>query len=291
MSRVVANCTYTGAWPIVSSLTAGIDWLTVTARPGHRAEELYEWGARLVEDQAQEGFERRAWGWQRYQGWTSGQIAVGERPDGAILRLSGHPADAHFPGAVRLAGNIARCDLAVTVDGIEPGLDLAGLSMERVGDVPVRRGRPSEWRYIRTRAHGATLYLGSRQSSRYCRLYDKSAERDRQHLGGSWRYEVEYKGDVATRLARKLVEQRQLARSVSATVWQEFKEHGIPPVYPSAGTGLRVRENLTPSDEARKLAWLRTQVAPTVAWLRDRGRLADVLEALGLDAGTLGDVQ
>jgi DNA relaxase NicK len=179
-----------------------------------------------------------------------------------------------------MAGNVTRLDLQVTIDGVPAGTNLAGESLRRLRRNLSRRGRPVEWSYLLTRQRGATLYLGSRESAVYARLYDKSAEQGSEHLGGKWRYEIETKADVALRIARELVASNSARQLVVGTVHEHFLSRGIAPAFDGEGEAVSTTPQSHESDDERRLAWLRDQVSVVVARLGAAGRADDVARAL-----------
>ena len=258
----------------------GRDWVTATAKPGEGSEELRAWGYRLVNLEGREGNDVRPWRGMQYVGWRAGQVTCGERGDGAICILSGAGAERHGESVTRMAGNVTRLDLQVTIDGVPAGTNLAGESLRRLRRNVTRRGRPTEWDYRLTRNRGATLYLGSRQSTVYARLYDKSAEEGGEHLGGTWRYELEAKSDVALSLARGLVDSNSAHDLIVGTVHEHFSTRGIAPAFDGEGGAMSTTPHSRQSDDERRLAWLRDQVSVVVARLGAAGRADDVAAAL-----------
>lgn len=132
---------------------------------------------------------------------------------------------------------------------------------------------------------GDTLYYGSRQSDKFARIYDKSAEYG-EEIGNVYRFELEAKGEVARGLA-------ELMQSENGGMWKEdivfgaLKDMGCPVpkqgVFPSIN-----RQMVNLSSAEMKLNWLRTQVRGTVKHLVSLGLEQEATEALGLESKLQG---
>lgn len=132
---------------------------------------------------------------------------------------------------------------------------------------------------------GKTLYLGSRYSDRFIRIYDKGKQSKLPELNNFWRAEVEFHRGLAFSQARTLSSYPDEAKYVSVTVNRELSRVGIA-WFPISSEPQRVPQALNPqrtqsTNEARK-AWLRTQVAPTIKKLRKQTSRTELLELLGL---------
>jgi hypothetical protein len=107
-------------------------------------------------------------------------------------------------------------------------------------------------------------------------------ESKQEEYRDAWRWEIEYKGDAASDVAGALQEYGNPSQTALAYVWHQYERWGIPPVWGLKATIPAPSRIPNKSDDERRLAWLAVQVAPVVRKLLDRGRRADVLEALGL---------
>lgn len=126
---------------------------------------------------------------------------------------------------------------------------------------------------------GDTVYFGSRMTESMIRIYDKSAEYG-EELGMVWRFEVEYKKDLAGGVAQYLSEYGNAG--IDELVWSECRSKDLPvPAIPNKVNILR--DMVTLSSAEMKLNWLGRQVQPTVTFLRRLGLEDKVKEALQLD--------
>jgi DNA relaxase NicK len=135
---------------------------------------------------------------------------------------------------------------------------------------------------------GNTLYIGSRDSDQYGRIYDKGLEADMSPVAGAiWRYEIEYKGKRAQQVLNRLMVERCPKKGITPLVishiWSWFNDRNFPPLFERNMQGV-IETHLRASDpdEERVLTWFRTQVKPAVLRMITHRR-TDVLEALGLD--------
>lgn len=266
---------------------AGVDWCTATATKSTEREKLRDVAEVLVSDRLDEGYEAKKWHWNGYAGTVQEGLAVGERDDSLIVRLSGEFAQRWWFLAAYRANRVTRLDLQVTIDGVPAGVDLTAAGAEQAKLAPRRRGAPLSWQRIESASKGCTLYLGSRASERVYRLYDKGAEEGADHLSGKWRYECELKDETALAVAGTLAMCVTPVREVGAMVWWGFSDRGVIPYFEIS----KVPEDVTPqrakrSDE-RTIGWLATSVSKTMSRLRGHGLEVDAIHALKLSPGLL----
>jgi len=119
------------------------------------------------------------------------------------------------------------------------------------------------------------------------RFYDKGLQTRSAPPGQYLRYEVEYKSAAAVQIAKQTngLQPGPLSEFIRCTVHQWFLTRWIVPVFePDTDTpGLEVRSVMKQTTADRKLAWLRSQVRPTIQYLFELGLKAEVLRALDID--------
>lgn len=189
-----------------------------------------------------------------------------------------------WPRIVMSGVKVTRVDMAVDVllDKPLPGL------IHRWYNVLSRVDNKWGTSAILNSSMGQTLYSGSRQSDLYGRVYDKGAQSGDSVPGSWYRYEIELKAKRARQASTMLVENRftpHVARQEAVkTVHDFFHNRYVPvPFTPetfenSAWLTAYVRQSSTD----KKIAWLSTQVRPTVEYLFEVGLGDAALEALGL---------
>jgi hypothetical protein len=265
-------------------VSSGIDWLTCTTRPPGNTLVMQLALERWLRQREQSGYQVKEWNWQGYSGWTTDGISFGDRPDGLIARLSGEVSALHGQSAITWADNVSRLDVQATVQDTDTSFDWAGYALDQAWlDKRVRAGitKTSE---IRTTPSGHTAYIGSRISNRFFRVYDKHAESEGVYPKGSWRFEVEYKGDRAQLMARKLTGAMRIEEACRGVVEQAFLDYGITLPCRPIGANWKDTCPREMSTDARRLAYLEKNIRPLVARLLEAHDIRDVLGALGLSA-------
>jgi replication initiation factor len=259
----------------------GIDWLTATAQPGQKAASLFLWGAGLLRTREREHNKPLRQVWQRYSGELCGGVFLGQRADGTVLRLSGDQADRWWKSTVEKCDNISRLDTQVTwtddTYDTERGYEAlnSAIYQRRNGGHPFKITHTAEYE------GGFTLYLGSRASDRFGRLYDKWQESQEECYRNSWRYEIELKSDQALACAKQLATHAQPAQHVTSTVYNFFRERGVrPPWSPGDGQYFR-RVHIPPPDDEKRLNWLGQTIVPVIEGLQTRGLGEQVQQLLG----------
>jgi len=156
-------------------------------------------------------------------------------------------------------GSITRLDLAKDLQGVSISLDAIYQALER-GEY---RGTSRKFSQIHSLNGGNTIYVGSRQSEKFIRIYDKAAEMgDRSVLW--FRFELETKGMVARALASLLTGDnewssgfdriaRHMVDMAPARDYAQFFQQGPVP------TGIPKLEK-----KSDREAWIEAQVMPAV---------------------------
>lgn len=272
---------------------ADVDWLTVTSGEGKLKNAMFEEAQRVLPMLKELGFVAKPWSFKGYKGWMCGGFRWGTRDDSDICMLSGETARMNFGVFLKLSGNISRIDLAVTVTLAEPVEDVAFAAYQTLGGPMFGEARcKRKLTYMTNTNGGQTLYVGSRASDQYGRLYDKGAEqRDGIEaeiaLGQIWRYEVEFKKYRAKRVGEQLLAivggDCNVHNVIGATVHKWFLSRGVP-VLASAYEEHPFLTDIsaTITDDEKTIQWLSTQVSPSVSRLIKNGKVNDVVVALGI---------
>lgn len=265
--------------------SVAVDWITVTAKSADSRRYMWDEQTETRLELFEEGSDFRPWKFCGYDGIASTHFRWGTRIDSDIVMLSGPAAAAYWYRFGILASNCSRLDLAVTV---ETGRCYAALL----------RHYYDEWRRIEGPRNktvtllnnsdgGKTLYVGSRASREFGRVYDKGAEvGDPLKMHRLWRYEVELKEQASRVALAALVsayQQNDFPQVIQPTVYQWFDKRSIPPIFEKRGEALTLEMEANVTNDEVSLHWISTQVRPTVKRLRDKGKLDELLVALGLD--------
>ncbi|MEM1107116.1 MAG: replication initiation factor domain-containing protein [Planctomycetota bacterium] len=202
----------------------------------------------------------------------------------------------NFLGALVGLGFVGtRIDIALDFFGTHPRL------CENVRDaaangclVGLKSSDPREPRDGEGNVTGRTVYLGSRQTGRYVRCYDKGLkENGSASKPGEWvRWEVQFEKDCAAQLGRELYDAddwTEAATSAALGAVDFRTDTGDKNVSrrPRLGfwqavlgdtTPRRITCQNQPSDLAGFLSWCRKTVAPTILAVMDKGGIEpDVL--------------
>jgi len=253
-----------------SEYDAGLDWVTATGdvrleRIGHK----WVFG----------GLGRvRPWKFLNYTGRIGNNVAVGVNLKQLrfIVMAWGNMAKpvyediAHIPSA-----RCTRLDMQITA--AIPRIDIQGLynDLKDIHNVSIILSR-----------RGSTLYVGSRNSERFGRLYDKGAEAF-QRPGELYRYELEYKRATAHKafmLLRDNYQDRQ--NIIISNVCEFFENHGIPVPEIKHNSNSIIHYATVERDDIRTINWIRLQVIPALRRLQENGHnirelLLDIFDGIG----------
>jgi len=116
------------------------------------------------------------------------------------LNANGYDTVSLIPWCLEQQARITRLDLAIDVHD-EP-VDIIGLT--RCKQVKGEEGSAKKWNLITGSDNGVTLYIGSRKSEKFMRIYNKAAEMSLE--GVMWsRFELEVKQDTCATIAAAIV--------------------------------------------------------------------------------------
>lgn len=268
--------TRNGNAPTIEGVHASVDYLTVTTKTGQASADMVKF---LIDKLSQEhSFHSNLKRW-RFMGFSGSQwngVRWGIRGDEAIAMLHGEWADILFPALITRADNCTRIDLAVTC--------LLDTRKEKVASDAFAEHlalSSKKSSIIENSDGGSTLYLGSRHSRFFGRLYDKGSQLNFESAL-VWRYEVEVKKPASLVLAKRLVENTNRARGISAFVYGWFKENGVTPLFTATDGYNAIEIPRSEPDDDKSLAWLAKSVKPVVARLIASGRREEIYQSLGL---------
>ena len=271
-------------------LSAGVDWLTATARHDGNARLLYEQGKQIAELEMRSGYRLRESGSSGYRGFSSGRAFYGWRLDGCCIRLSSEAAKLYAARVVPRADKIARLDLQATARSLEELPDLAEREYRSRG-VPLGVGRqPVKKSLYLASDGGSTLYLGSPASDQRGRLYNKSVESNGALPPGTWRAEVQYRDDRAGQIAGSLEAGSYSQDGIVSTVASWFRERGTELGFSAPGVPWSTRLYPDDVDDDRKLIYLTHTIRPMLEGLVVRRTREEVMFALGLADPLKSDV-
>ena len=270
----------------IHQLQTGVDWITVTCRTGDPQAQKFKdatWHAMQVQAHIQRD-SIKPYRFRGYEGMRVEGLAWGKRPDSYLAIASGPTATQYWKLFMRHATNITRLDLQVTCALERPMIDLTQFYWSYLKNLPKTR----KITLLQNNGSGTTLYVGSRTSDQFGRIYDKGIESGKTPGPGEiWRYEVEYKAERAKHTCNELFlrscRRKPLSANIAKTVYNWYSAREILPIFgePPDGDCIALQLKAEETTYERKLNWLRTQVRPTVQSLIPHNR-TNVLLALGL---------
>lgn len=253
-------------------VTWTIDWISATFKGTLKDSE--------VRNALAFGFPRKAWteitprfGYKHALQHPMGHIVMFNpgRPDMGIhvimggrslreMMLGGHTQLEMLSWVIANGGRVTRLDLAVDV--LDETIDLIALaSCPRVKDAP---GSARKWSQVSGSDGGQTVYIGSRQSEKFLRIYDKAIEsgiRDRPWV----RFELEIKGDTARQVVGEFMALPDSERSAYIRGIMRAMFNPEDRLYQSIMDAPTVLVSAGKNTEDTTLEWLLQTVAKTVA--------------------------
>jgi hypothetical protein len=207
---------------------------------------------------------------------------------------SGLAAD-HWWSLYPFSTNCSRIDLQFTVNSGRPVKHVLLKVWKDAIDESQKRKRALKLKQILSPGQPETVMIGSRQSERYGRAYDKGVESGLDHYAGCVRFEGEFKGSWAKRVCRALATKPRERHAVVPFVLDFFSKNGVSVQSALGGSALSYKalETLVctyPSDsrgtvsksKARSLRWLQVSCRPVVQRLIAAGLSKELYSALGL---------
>lgn len=264
-------------------LYANVDWITVTTRDsavGYGWQEIYQ-NQRAKAEAEKLLIKEKRWKIMSYEGaGYAGSIRVGYSAQLGWIVIASSSSAEIWHKLIGAKSKVTRIDLAVTQSLL---IEIEEVPRRYYEALDERDKVKRNYSLIQNTKMGQTLYVGSRRSEKFGRLYDKGVESGQALPGFRYRWEVEYKKPSSDELARALgaVRDRQ-AEVITAMVYEFFHLRGIPPLFPKSGhaVGLEARTRVTSLD--RKLHWIRSQVRPSIGEIVMAGRSRDLFQAFGI---------
>lgn len=267
------------------AITTNVDWLTMTTtsrQVGQRWQERY---MKVAQENLKNGEINpgKRWSALGYQGASCPGVRWGfsERL-GWIVILSGDIGDRHWRSFCSKPAKATRIDLAVTV---KFGVEFEGLPEKYYSNLDGLEKKPDGRGYslVKNTKGGQTLYVGSRKSEKFGRVYDKGVQEGSSPPGFKYRFEVEYKKPSSETIRKSIQELRERERgAILNTVHGFFERAGVVPVWRKNGDAIKLEAEAKVTTAQKKIIWLSSQVRPTVQKLILAGYKDEVVDALGL---------
>lgn len=261
-------------------IESGVDWVSVTAPTLGLDSALSKIAAPLAVEEHRRGQKDREFHAFGYTGWKVGDVTWGESPQGQIVQLRGVVADQNWHDLLPHAANVTRVDIQATVryDPYDPNLEVRKWLRARKWVNP--KGYTRTVGIYAESSGGQTLYVGTRKSNLYARVYDKAQQSDDEKYLNCHRWEVECKHDAAPAMLMRLAASRNTHAEAAALTYAHFLSRHVEPDWTPP-----LDRNPCPTDRPRpdmdkRIDWLRFGVAPAALEAVRRGRAQDVIDAL-----------
>lgn len=260
--------------------SVGVDYLTATAYRTGDGHPFRDFGQHLLEQSALAGNEVRPYRERDYRGYQAGGVICGTRADTHLIRLSSDEARDHWREVYRRSTNVSRIDLQLTLRLAREYEPYIREQHHTAMTAKQGRGRRREVELRWNSVKGDTLYLGTRTSDIFARVYDKGRQEKWCPPGLLIRQEIEYKRKVAKAVAEQLHSMESDTIGIAPLVSTYISRFGLQTRTNEELNVQYARGRTTSIDLKRR--WLSQAVKPSVARLVECGMLQEALDALGL---------
>jgi hypothetical protein len=263
-------------------LEARIDYWSGTTEDHRIGDEAYERAREYVEGDRLGDMSGSGQSVQGYFGVASEHTFGGQSPSGTFVRISSSDAGARWFDFFSRGLRTSRIDLCCTLSA---GRDVPNVAYSIRYDprLPNRkRGRSPELALYSSNVSGDLVYVGSERSDGRGRVYDKARESKGAYQMGAWRWEVQSRHALGNNLATTLAARESAPEWISAFVRGWFLDRGINAPWQTEIDGRLPPLPAPQTTDAKRLAWLKTSVAPMVERMKCRYTLNELRGALGL---------
>lgn len=275
----------------ISDVQAAVDWVTLTGDSWTAWERVQSMAVSLLEESVQNGSNTYYQSRHGFRLKCASGIQYGRGAGNWIVVLSGGFAAKYWMAFAPYAKTITRLDLQVTLWYTEDCVGLIEGIHSRSLDISTPKER-QRLTIILNGSKGDTLYVGSRASAQFGRLYDKQRQSSTDPFYvNAIRYEVEYKKPLSGEVMRWLLDEDPPAEAIASRVLGWFSERKIEvPIAPTnrmSAIGFPRKE----VDVQKKLEWLRKTVRPVYNQLKLIGwqTEADAVIGVSEDITTIND--
>jgi DNA relaxase NicK len=262
-------------------VSASVDYIACSSPNIGTGRRFFDFGRDLLEEQKQLGNDVRPFRRYTFDGERAGRVSVASSADHHLVQLEGEPARDYWHQLHQLAASTSRIDYELTAHDPTKSRHAVAEAWHCLETREQEWNGPRTWERAEIRPYGDIVRVGSRQSTRYLRIYDWGVKHKTAEPLTHWRYESEYKGLRAIEAAARLQSAPAEREVIVSTITAELAHVKIDPIF-RADAGERMPEHRPPTDDETRLRWLRESVLPCIELLIAHGREAAVYEALNL---------
>lgn len=279
---------------MIEQVTAGVDWVSCTLGVNEVDYQVWKGDAlyalQKVCDEGYTLITRKLLG---FEGYGAGNSFVGENATHGYAQFTGEKAHWAYDYLIHPKAHYSRIDLQITakyeVAALNEGKRCYRAAMDNNKALPSGRRRKI-WLIIGSDG-GDTCYIGSASSDQRARIYNKEIQSEAISYTRCWRYEVVWRNELATLLARNVlngVTPREHHIMAIVLDWLAKRGVKLPDMARREVVVLPI-ERTRPTEHEASLKWLREQVRPTLERLRQANLYHQALGALGIDTPVEGD--
>ncbi len=273
-----------------SFVGCGIDWNRVTIDaerlPWGRDGVGIVRGVRVLAGDSARGNRPKSFSNSGYSGIALGNATLGYRGDSAWVELRSDGADRLWRSDWYDLAHCTRLDARIDLLVKSPVQYLGDCIMRGYEWYTANTKKNGRWKvpsYTR-KGRGETVYIGSRESDYFIRLYNKSVESGWNHPDGDiWRIEIQWNNPIANEVSHGIRRMGYTDRKLHGVVTQWCERAGVLSGNRYGYKSLvQFEAPRIDTDSERSLSWLSRSVRGTVKRLTADGQYDKVEKALGL---------
>lgn len=269
----------------VQTVYSGVDWISATLGRDEIDNQTWLYDClQALEDIAMLGnvYKRRSL--LGYDGWECAGCFVGSNDTAHYAQFAGKYADTAYHMIEHPKVHVSRIDIQITVQydtelPKEGRYQYARAIHHNKGLLEHRRRKI----HLYAGSDGSdTVYLGAPSSDVRGRIYNKAKQSGEDAYKRSWRYEIMFRDQYAGNVFRSVL---SYGDAVTSGICQEtlawYRERGVIVLGVEFGGQNSVKvAKPARTDAARKLAWIKAQVVPTIRKLAEMGYAEELMEVI-----------
>ena len=263
----------------------GVDWISGTLGRDEIDSQTWVYDClHALEDVQRLGNTYKRRSMLGFDGWESGGCFVGSNDTMHYAQFAGKYADDAYHMLEHPKVHISRIDTQITV---QYDIELPKEGRYQYARAIHHNKGLSEHRQRRIHLYAGsdgsdTIYVGSPSSDARGRIYNKAKQSGEHAYERSWRYEVVLRNERALELFRRIINADNAPTTVIfpfVVTW--YGERGVNILDVGNDANYAAAPPKAPkSDVARKLAWIKTQVVPTIRKLAELGYAEELMEVI-----------